>query len=738
MSGAFAAGTTVGRYVIEREVGRGGMGVVYRALDPALNRAVALKVLAGHLDHEHSARLRFHREAASIANLKHPHIALVYEFGEHDGLPFIALEWAEGRTLKDLLADDGPLPLDRALPLLEQLAGALDFAHARGVIHRDLKPANVIIGPDDHATIVDFGLAQLTSAPALTVSGSLFGTPRYVSPEQVRGEDLDGRADQYSLAVMVYEALTGRLPFAGDTTPALLHHHLYTPPVPATEHNPELPGRVEAALNRALSKNPADRFATLAEFGAALRGEVVPVRPSAVTATAARPWLLPLALTLVVLGLMGLLAAFAVSNVAQLGETVRVTETARALETAPTATQAPTDEPTEEPTPEPAPTDEPQGGATPTLPPTPVAAAPQEGGWWPMSQWDAARTGYVPEGLRQFNAEPAWVRPPRSSSTGGRTGLVVGGGQVFFGVYGGGLRALDWRRGVETWSLGLGAETNGDPVLYGDEENFRILLPLESGEILGVDGWSGAEVWRLGGDVLQGAPTFGDLAIAPEGVAYASVEKGWLHALNPVSGEVQWSLALTETAQFYQPPSAIEGRVFLAGTTQSVYAIDTNTQEIVWAGDLVGDPTTPPTILGEAGLVFAGTARGVVHALWLDSGRQAWEDPAQASSVIVGLATDGDRLYATAQDGTAYAWNIWTGQLVWSLNTGLKLAAPPLTDGAYVLLSTTNGDFRFINAESGVEEANWRLTLNDGGWHSPAPAGAWLFVPAWNIYGLQP
>jgi len=754
MSGAFTPGTTVGRYVIEREVGRGGMGVVYRAVDPALNRTVALKLLGPAFGDEQTTRRRFHREAASVANLKHPHIALVYEFGEHAGQPFIALEWADGRTLRDLLSE-GPLPLERVLRLFDQLAAALDYAHARGLIHRDLKPANVIIGLDDHVTIVDFGLAQLADAPALTVSSTLFGTPRYVSPEQVRGEALDGRADQYSLAVMVYEALTGKLPFESDTTPALLHHHLYTPPTPITERHPTLPACVEAALNRALSKNPTERFASLAEFGAALRGETAPLaRPGAVKETTpARPWLLPLGLTLAALGLMGLVAAFAVGNVAQFAETVRLTETARAQETAavlaalsrtltaaPPASSPQAGTPTDEPTPESeaTATEAPARDATPTLPPTPVTASPQEGGWWPMSQGEAARTGFVPEGLRQFNAEPAWLRPPRSSSMGGRTSLVVGGGQVFFGVNGGGLRALDWRRGLETWSLDLGAETFGGPVLYGDEASFRVLVPLESGEIVGVDGWSGEEAWRLGGDVLQGAPAFGDIVIAPEGLAYVSIMEGWLHALDPVTGNLQWSLALTETAQFYQPPSVSAGRVFLAGSTQSVYAIDAGAQKILWAGDLVGDPTTPPTILAEAGLVFAGTARGYVHALWLESGRQAWENPAQASGEIAGLATDGARVYATAQDGTAYAWEAGTGRLVWSLNTGVKLAAPPLTDGAHVLITTTAGDLRFIGAENGVEELSWRLTLNDGGWQPPAPAGTWLFIPAWSIYAFRP
>ena len=141
------------------------------------------------------------------------HIATVYEFGEHEGQPYIVFEWIEGQTLKDLLVTEGRLPLERALRLFDQCAGALDYAHQRGVIYRDIKPANIIIGIGDHTTIVDFGLAWLAAVPAITVSGSIFGTPRYMSPEQIQGERVDGRADLYSLAVVLYEMLTGQPPF---------------------------------------------------------------------------------------------------------------------------------------------------------------------------------------------------------------------------------------------------------------------------------------------------------------------------------------------------------------------------------------------------------------------------------------------------------------------------------------------------------------------------------------------
>ncbi|HEY3231719.1 MAG TPA: serine/threonine-protein kinase [Roseiflexaceae bacterium] len=241
MSGVLAPGTQLGHFQIEVEVGRGGMGVVYRAFDPALNRYAALKILAPHLSGDTRALARFHREAAAAAHFKHPHIAMVYEFGEYADQPYIASEWIAGRTLRAVLIDDGRLPLDRALPILDQLAAALDYAHAHGVIHRDIKPANIMISASDSATIVDFGLAWIAATPELTASGSLFGTPCYMSPEQIRGEPLDGRSDLYSLAVVFYELVAGRPPFDDPATPALFYKHLAVSPPPITELNPSLP-----------------------------------------------------------------------------------------------------------------------------------------------------------------------------------------------------------------------------------------------------------------------------------------------------------------------------------------------------------------------------------------------------------------------------------------------------------------------------------------------------------------
>jgi len=284
MQDSLAPGGQFGRFHIEEEVGRGGMGIVYRSYDPEKQQAVALKLLAPHLMSDTNALTRFRREADLIAKLHHPSIADFYELGEHQQRPYIALEWIEGATLKQILASQGHLSLTDCLNMLAQLADALDYAHQHGVIHRDLKPANILIDGRGQTTIVDFGMALLESAPSITSTNLVVGTPLYMSPEQIQGQVLDGRSDQYSLAVILYEALTGQPPFEPQITAAAVYNQQINimPPL-ATTINPTLPASVAAALHQALAKDPAQRFATTLEFSQALRtpkGDLLPTLAS--------------------------------------------------------------------------------------------------------------------------------------------------------------------------------------------------------------------------------------------------------------------------------------------------------------------------------------------------------------------------------------------------------------------------------------------------------------------------
>ena len=261
------------RYRLERELGAGGMATVYLAEDLRHHRRVAIKVLRPDLTAALGAE-RFLREIETTANLRHPHILPLYDSGEADGLLYYVMPLVEGESLRDRLDREKQLPLEDALQIAREVADALGYAHGRGVIHRDIKPENILL-ESGHAVVADFGIARAISAAGgerLTETGLAIGTVRYMSPEQASGEhDLDGRSDQYALACLLHEMLAGQPPFTGPTAESVVHQHLTATPPRITQLRPAVPADVAAALQRALSKTPADRFAGVTQFGEALR-----------------------------------------------------------------------------------------------------------------------------------------------------------------------------------------------------------------------------------------------------------------------------------------------------------------------------------------------------------------------------------------------------------------------------------------------------------------------------------
>jgi serine/threonine-protein kinase len=258
-------GARLGRFEVLAEIGRGGMGVVYRAMDQDLKREVALKVLSVELSEDARELERFRREATLASKLRHPRIVGVYSFGEVEGRPFYTMPIVEGRSLKEVLQQEGPLPPKRAARLLEQIARAIDSAHQQRVVHRDLKPANILLDPDGGPLILDFGLAKdLGHGPDLTRSGEVLGTPCYMSPEQARGEvtHADHRVDVYALGAVLYELLTGRPPYEGLTANEVLHKILTVDPTPPHKHRPDLPYELETICLKALMREPFFRYQT--------------------------------------------------------------------------------------------------------------------------------------------------------------------------------------------------------------------------------------------------------------------------------------------------------------------------------------------------------------------------------------------------------------------------------------------------------------------------------------------
>ncbi len=271
MAGQIEKGARLGQYEIIEPLGKGGMASVYRAHQPSLDREVAIKVIAQEYAHDPDFAERFRREEKSIARLRHPNILTVYDAGEENGLLYLVMELIEGQTLKEKI-NGRPLPVDEAIHYTTQIASALDYANKNNIIHRDVKPSNVLIDKDDRAVLSDFGIAKLAeqNMRQLTSTGTGVGTPDYMSPEQALGETVDARSDQYSLAVMSYELLTGRPPYNGDTPIAIVMGHVSKPLPSPRLLNPDIPLKVEQALAKALSKKAADRYETSAAFSRAL------------------------------------------------------------------------------------------------------------------------------------------------------------------------------------------------------------------------------------------------------------------------------------------------------------------------------------------------------------------------------------------------------------------------------------------------------------------------------------
>jgi serine/threonine-protein kinase len=266
-----------GRYVLAETLGRGGMAVVYRATDTVLGREVAVKVLADRLARDPSFVERFRREAWAAARLSHPGVVTVFDHGSEGRLHYIVMELVEGPTLSDLLAR-GPLGVERTAAIGGQVLAALEAAHGEGLVHRDVKPGNIMLTASGTVKVMDFGIARSADAETLTGSGTVVGSASYLSPEQVRGEAVDHRSDLYSLGCVLYQALTGRPPFAGASAVSVAHQHVAAAPKPPSRLV-QVPPALEAVVMRALIKDRDDRYRTAGEMRASLAAAVAEPQP---------------------------------------------------------------------------------------------------------------------------------------------------------------------------------------------------------------------------------------------------------------------------------------------------------------------------------------------------------------------------------------------------------------------------------------------------------------------------
>jgi len=262
-------GQTVGKYRILSRLGRGGMGTVYKAIDETLDREVAIKCLNADLGDPELLK-RFRAEAVTLARLNHPNIAMLFELGDHDGQLMMVMEYVRGETFDRVSQREGPMTVTRAAQLCAQVLDALDHAHRAGVVHRDLKPANLMLTQSGQVKVMDFGLARMIGTEHLTNDGYMVGTPAYMSPEQVLGRDIDGRADLYAMGVVLFRLLTSQLPFTADSGIAMVQRQLHDTPTPIRHVRKELPEACDEVLSRALEKVAANRYQTADEFRSAL------------------------------------------------------------------------------------------------------------------------------------------------------------------------------------------------------------------------------------------------------------------------------------------------------------------------------------------------------------------------------------------------------------------------------------------------------------------------------------
>ncbi|MFW6135875.1 MAG: serine/threonine-protein kinase, partial [Chloroflexota bacterium] len=395
-------GQQLGKYRIKDKIGSGGMGTVFKAYDPTLDRYAAVKVLAPHLVWQEEAIERFLREARAAARLRHPSIVTIYDVGQEKDCYYFAMEYLEGQTLTEILQERGSLPWPEVLSILRPLAAALDYAHGEGLVHRDIKPGNVVVGSQGRVTLTDFGIVHAAQQSRLTATGTLVGTPEYMSPEQAKGLTVDARSDQYSLGVVAYEMLGGRVPFSAESPFALLYKVTQEPLPDIREARPDLPVEAEQALAKALAKQPDDRYPTTTAFVDALEQAIVAETERATEPREAAP--LPDAATVVKKARAQAPArgrlpeptrripvwAWAVGGVAALGLTVGIVMAARSghggapptqeaaqpttavvpAAAAGTDTESPTPSPTETPSPTGSPTATPTTTSTPTTTPT--------------------------------------------------------------------------------------------------------------------------------------------------------------------------------------------------------------------------------------------------------------------------------------------------------------------------------------------------------------------------------
>lgn len=672
----------IGRFRILGEMARGGMGTIFKGQDETLGRTSALKLLPPERLGKSDAVARFQREATAVARLKHPNIATLYEFVDDPEQPYLVMEWVDGTSLEERLAE-GSMPLREALALLEQLLAALDYAHRQGVVHRDIKPANLICSPEGHLTVVDFGLAELFAEPEVTSTGPIQGTPLYLPPEIIAGGEADGRADLYSAALIFFEMLAGRPAFGPGTVVQIVSQQLHAPRPILSEVAPRQPVALDEVLKKAMAIKPEDRFPNGQAFLAAIQEacQVLPAGPLAASTTRfiapapAPP--VPLSWTRRLLVGGGALLGLAFMFVGVYAVVQRLLPAA-----APTPT------------------------ATPLVVEIPLKKRTGPDEQWTMAGGLPSRTNELGNAFGplkldwQLDCSKVWS-------------LVEGDGLLYVS-HQEGLMCVNASNGAHLWAT----PERGVPSLARAYNPGNLLLQ-------NPDGWSALLM-------MSGKPSWKESARHRETVT-GVLGSNDLHLFEcvgkqvivrePMTGEEHSRISL-DAPVLKVPPVASTRGLYLATKGPRLQCVDGAAEKRVWSVDPEGEPRC--LALSADDVLVVGCENGNVAAFSIFSGEKVWENTNSLPSAVMGLACPESSCVAACEDGGLAAYD-YRGELTWHINLGEEPAGPPLSDGTLILVGLPSGFLVCLDASTGQEK--WRVELGQACTGGPISVSDWVYVP---------
>ncbi|MDQ3327089.1 MAG: PQQ-binding-like beta-propeller repeat protein [Chloroflexota bacterium] len=747
-----------GRYHIQNKIGRGAAAEVFHAIDIHLGRPVALKLLRAEYSEDSQFMSRFRNEARAVARLSHPNIVTVYDYSSHEDQSYIVMEYMPGPDLKAYLAEHGPLPEDEVRSLGSQILVGLGAAHALGIIHRDMKPHNVFLSSDGNPKVGDFGISKATGEPGLTSTGMVFGTPHYFAPELASGKGATFRSDLYAIGVMLYEMLSGRLPFERESMLAVIHAHAFEEPPPLSELVPGISPGMLAVVQSAMAKDPAQRFASTREMADALAAteaqvsspppqlRPVPapqVREERPPADSTPFWRrrVPVVPLLLLLGLLGFIAAYLSGDDSNAGRTpataIGTASPERSAAGLPTVAAGGTrrDAPTRErtpargeasaevtvpPTDEPRPTQEKVIGAdseataitaeptqsTRTPDPTATATSPPAATAVPDRAPDEAvavlyASSPQGDGLN-LRERPSGASPLVTTVPPGEQVRSLGPAQR--GADGG-----RWREATYNGQTGYLAASLLRPTRRAALGNSFTRPASSNGAMFR------GNLRRTGDYDAMGMEEFGSVAwrfetgdgvsrgiTAALGVAYFGSVDNYFYAVDARTGKQKWRF---RTGGIPSASPAVAGKLVYFGSDDGfVYALDRETGRQAWAFDSGDRVPSAPAVAN--GVVYFGSWNTYLHAVDAASGKELWRFKTGgriASSPAIASGT----VFIGSDDTYLYAVDIRTRQLRWRFKTRQRVYASPAVNGGSVYFGSHDGTLYAADAATG--DARWQF-----------------------------